>query len=100
MGSRWFGSRVTKPAGKVSLRFGQLGKRKAHLVELWRLAQHAIHMRRNIVIVEQTMTPTREGYDRCSRRAHLDGRRDRASVDVGHPEIGNHDGEWHAMFAR
>lgn len=69
------------------------GQRRAQVLQPRRFTDHAVHVRRAIVLHEAS-TPSGQQNHRCGRRSRLDRRRHLAAIDVRHSQIGDHDVKW------
>ncbi len=65
----------------------------SQFAQLRRLAQYAIHMERSAPIRNGPLSPTRQQYDDRVGGRGLHRGADLAPINVGHPEIGYHDGK-------
>src|SRR6185436_12001312 len=68
----------------------EVDQRGAQLREARRLAEHAVDVGRNVLLVEQPLTPAGQQNDGRGRRHLLDRCRHLAPVYARHAEIGDH----------
>ena len=65
-------------------------ERLAQLRQSRRLTEHAVDIRRNFVVGHQARSPAGQQNNRCTRIERLDGRCNRATIEMRHTQIGDH----------
>src|SRR5215475_5927090 len=81
--SRVSAARICTRAHSAALR-----QHTAQQTDLRWLAQHMIHMRRDVTFLQQSLSPTREQHDGRVSREFLDGARNAAAIHVRHAQVG------------